>query len=120
MPFKQFIKRRRGIGTDIPTITIYRSCVANLNLSTQNRWLKDFKYIKLFYDVERNVLGLKPDNDPINGYKLMKSGRNHHSCTLSLRALLNYYKIKSEENKIFPCVWNKEKNLIEVDLNKEL
>ena len=74
--------------------------------------LKGFKFVQLFYDPDRNILGLKPTNEESANVYPVKVGRDQKNAYISCIAYFKFFTIDDSSRKM-DTRWNKDAQLIE-------
>ena len=74
--------------------------------------LKGFKFVQLFYDPDRNIIGLKPTNEESANVYPVKVGRDQKNAYISCIAYFKFFTIDDSSRKM-DTRWNKDAQLIE-------
>jgi len=81
-------------------------------------YLKGFTFIKLLYDPDRRIIGMKPTNEESPHVYLLKVGRDQKNAYISCIAYFKYFKIDDTSRKM-DTRWNKELQIVEArDIKK--
>ncbi len=75
-------------------------------------YLKGFNFIKLFYDPDRKIIGLKPTNEESPNVYPLKLGRDQKNAYISCIAYFKFFSIDDVSRKM-DTRWNKESQIIE-------
>ena len=101
-----------------PVISITKYQRIYISKSCYEKFLKDRKYIKLLFDREKNLIGIKPIGEKRdNSYSLIRRGEQQQ-ISISASAFLRHYGIETEVTKKYLAKWNEEDRLIEINLNQ--
>jgi len=115
MGYEKFTKKRRVV-KDAPMITILKGGNLGINMACYEKFFQDFKYVILFYDSERRMVGVQPTNDASNDAYNIRLSRDGRLVNVSAISFLKYYKITHKESKAYPATWNDEDKLVELDI----
>jgi hypothetical protein len=115
-----FEKFHRDVFTkDQPIISILDRGQFAIGRVCYEKFLKDYyKFIVLYYDKDRRVIGLKPTNTKApECYEVLvdPSGR---LARISGHKFLKFFKIEHEKSHKYKVRWNEKEKLIELDLNQ--
>ena len=75
-------------------------------------YLKGFNFIKLFYDPDRKIIGIKPTNEESSNVYPVKLGRDQKNAYISCIAYFKYFSIDDTSRKM-DTRWNKESQILE-------
>ncbi len=75
-------------------------------------YLKGFNFIKLFYDPDRKIIGIKPTNEESPNVYPLKLGRDQKNAYISCIAYFKFFSIDDVSRKM-DTRWNKESQIIE-------
>ena len=116
MSFETFIPRK--MVSSKPKVTILHTGIFWVNRFAMEEMFKDLNRTFLLYDRERKVIGFKPTTERGNTYSLSRA-KSRNDITISGKSFLEYFKIDYEQTRSYIPVWSeKEKAVIEIDLNK--
>ena len=76
-------------------------------------YLKGFNFVKLFYDPDRKIIGIKPTNEESPNVYPLKLGRDQKNAYISCIAYFKFFSIDDVSRKM-DTRWNKESQIIEV------
>ena len=117
MKFEEFMHRKSRQAVK-PTVTISKNNSFNLNVGTMKMYIKDYTYIRFYYDKENSLIGIKPTNEySLNAYKVIRY-KNNKIGTLAGRAFLKYYKIEQNETHAYDVEWDEEGKMIIINLSE--
>lgn len=89
MAFERFVKSKRSFK---PKITLRGNGQIGLNLGAVELYgLSSYQYAVLFFDPERNLIGIKLTNEKEDG--AAKLNVRQSSAAISGKAFLNYYRV---------------------------
>jgi len=75
-------------------------------------YLKGFTFIKLFYDPDKRIIGMKPTNEESPNVYPLKLGRDKKNAYISCIAYFKYFKLDDTSRKM-DTRWNKELQVLE-------
>ncbi len=75
-------------------------------------YLKGFNFLKLFYDPDRKIIGIKPTNEESPNVYPLKLGRDQKNAYISCIAYFKFFSIDDVSRKM-DTRWNKESQIIE-------
>ena len=75
-------------------------------------YLKGFNFVKLFYDPDRKIIGIKPTNEESPNVYPLKLGRDQKNAYISCIAYFKFFSIDDVSRKM-DTRWNKETQIIE-------
>jgi hypothetical protein len=81
-------------------------------------YLKGFNFVKLFYDPDRKIIGLKPTNEEAPNVYPLKLGRDQKNAYISCIAYFKFFSIDDVSRKM-DTRWNKETQIIEAREDKK-
>jgi hypothetical protein len=81
-------------------------------------YLKGFNFLKLFYDPDRKIIGLKPTNEESPNVYPLKLGRDQKNAYISCIAYFKFFSIDDVSRKM-DTRWNKETQIIEAREDKK-
>lgn len=116
MAFERFTGRGKSY---VPKASIWKRGQIGLTQGAVERFkLKEFRYLVMFYDKERNIIGLKFTNDEQEeGAARMRVRDN--GAVLTAKSFLECYEINyKEENKQYDITFDPESSFYVIDLNK--
>ena len=117
MGFEKFTAKSKPV-RDKAMVSILKGGQFGINQVCYQKYFKVYKKVILYYDRERNTIGIKPTNEEaIEAYNI-RLGRGGQLANISGVAFLKYYKIEHKESKPYMATWNNEEKLVEVDLNQ--
>ncbi|MGA3164847.1 MAG: hypothetical protein ABSF14_01880 [Terriglobia bacterium] len=112
MAFKEFQRKRTHSGESAVSITKYGNFV--LNATCIEKFFKEIKYAKLYWDAEARKVGIKPmKRKDEYSYSINFSPKGGVG-TFSGTAFLKTYKLKYGETKSFLVSWNGTEELLEL------
>ena len=100
MAFEEFIPRR--VSSKEPCVTISKAGLMLFNVSSVSEYIKDNKYVKLYYDADTKRIGVKLLTEKeINVVTITKGkNTNRNSAILSIKSFLNLYKINYQDQQL--------------------
>lgn len=108
---------QRGVGKMV--VTIQSSGRMSFNVGAREAFLKDIGYIELFYNKEKNLLGMRPTNDKtVIGLFPVKDAK--WGKYLPARFFLNKYGLKPERAMRYELTWDESQMMLVIDLNKPI
>ena len=81
-------------------------------------YLKGFNFIKLFYDPDRRIIGIKPTNEESPNVYPLKLGRDQKNAYISCIAYFKFFSIDDASRKM-DTRWNKDSQIIEARESKK-
>jgi len=100
-----------------PTVAILKGGGMFFNSAFYENFLSKNKYINLYYDKERKLIGIKP-TDKCEPYSYpIKANAQKTGCSISAVSFCNLYKINFDKTRRFSVAWNPELQLVEVKLS---
>jgi hypothetical protein len=81
-------------------------------------YLKGFNFVKLFYDPDRRIIGIKPTNEESPNVYPLKLGRDQKNAYISCIAYFKFFSIDDVSRKM-DTRWNKETQIIEAREDKK-
>lgn len=104
-----FRENRRGFH---PTATIGKNGQIRLNMGAVRRYkLGDTRYVRLFYDPERNLVGIQPtDDETAEGAR--RAQIRGERMAVSARSFLDYYAIPYDTTRRFETYWDDEHGMV--------
>ncbi|NDY74569.1 hypothetical protein DO021_22145 [Desulfobacter hydrogenophilus] len=116
MAFEKFTKT--GTRPGVPKISIWtRGQIGFNNTAMLKHKVSDFKYSILFFDKDRNRIGIELTNDGKQDGVCKLIHRKGGGVSFSARAFLNTYKIDYSETKQYNFEYDEENKMFIVDLN---
>ena len=114
MSFELFTKK--GGRTSSPRVTIARAGYIGLNSACIDKYLKNKRFIELYWDKERQIIGIKPVDKETGGSFTLTNGGEGHPGSIAGRSFLKYYEIDfSKSRNLFPD-WNDKEGMLIVRL----
>jgi hypothetical protein len=103
-----------------PTVTLSVSGIIGLNTAVAKNVMGDSKYALLFFDKERQLMGIKfiKQNDP-DAYSVKTTASKSHA-SLSGMSFLKTYKIFPIKTIKYAAVFNEKDKILSVDLSKPM
>ena len=111
MSFIEFTAKKTK-NLDKSTISINKGGRLIFSQRCYTDYLKSFNFVKLFYDPDRGIIGIKPTNEESPHVYPLKVGRDQKNAYISCIAYFKYFKIDDNSRKM-DTRWNKESQLIE-------
>ena len=111
MSFIEFTAKKTK-NLDKSTVSINKGGRIVFSQRCYTDYLKGFSFVKLFYDPDRKIIGIKPVNEESPHVYLLKVGRDQKNSYISCIAYFKYFKISDTSRKM-DTRWNKELQLIE-------
>jgi len=119
MSFIEFTAKKTK-NLDKSTVSINKGGRMVFSQRCYTDYLKGYKFIKLFYDPDRGIIGIKPTNEESPNVYPLKLGRDQKNAYISCIAYFKYFKIDDTSRKM-DTRWNKESKLIELrDIKKAI
>jgi hypothetical protein len=112
MPFEMFQRQRTAGGPPRVAVSKYRNFIFNSACVTD--YLKNVKYVHLFWDVDKLRVGVKPAAKPDQfSYPLHYSPRGNVG-TVSAISFLRYigWDMDNEDTKHFDAEWSEKENIL--------
>lgn len=121
MAYEQFRRKEGRLGRGAYA-TITKQGTIRLSHSCYEQYFKEFEWVLFYYDKETNQIGIQPVNKKnVDTYQIRKT-KTKSSVVYSISAVsfLKYYGIDFSKVRKYEPTWNKEKELVEIDLNNPL
>lgn len=99
-------------------ITILPSGVLCINGGAKE-YFEEFTSIVLLYDKERNIIGLQPTDEGIDGYPF-STDTEKDDIRFSVKDFLKHFEIPHKEKRKYRVSCNNEQDIFEIDLKKPL
>jgi hypothetical protein len=118
MPFEMFQRQRIAGGPPRVAVSKYRNFI--FNSACVNAYLKNVKYVHLFWDSEKLRVGVRPSSkEDRSAYPLHYSPRGN-VATISSMSFLRYigWDMDDQNTKHFDADWNEKDNLLEFTINE--
>jgi len=112
MPFIEFTAKKTK-NLDKVTVSINRGGRMVFSQRCYADYLKGFNFIKLLYDPDKNVIGIKPTNEESPHVYTVKVGRDQKNAYISCIAYFKYFRIDDTSRKM-DTRWNKDLLMLEV------
>lgn len=118
MSFIEFTaKKTRNL--DKATVSINKGGRIVFSQRCYTDYLKGFTFVKLLYDPDRKIIGMKPTNEESPHVYPLKVGRDQKNAYISCIAYFKYFGIDDTSRKM-DTRWNKELQIIEArDVKKD-
>jgi hypothetical protein len=103
-----------------PTVTLSASGIIGLNTAVAKNIVGEAKYAMLFFDKERQLMGLKfiKQNDP-DAYPVKLTANKTHGSLAGI-SFLRTYKIFPKETIKYAAVFNEKDKILVVDLSNPM
>jgi hypothetical protein len=111
MSFIEFTAKKTK-NLDKSTVSINKGGRIVFSQRCYTDYLKGFTFVKLFYDPDRKIIGIKPTNEESANVYPLKVGRDQKNASISCIAYFKYFTIDDTSRKM-DTRWNKESLLIE-------
>ena len=111
MSFIEFTAKKTK-NLDKSTVSINKGGRIVFSQRCYTDYLKGFTFVKLFYDPDRKIIGIKPTNEESANVYPLKVGRDQKNASISCIAYFKYFTIDDTSRKM-DTRWNKEAHLIE-------
>lgn len=115
MTLEKHGNRGRGRGRP-PILTLTKSAAIGLNLSCYKQFFAESKYVMLYYDKVKKVVGIQPSDDWAYGYKITVTPCG--GFQISCRSLFYDYGIPFDHRSRFPVKWNDKTKMAEICIAK--
>lgn len=111
MGFELFDRKRGPAGAS--TIALTKHGSFNFNKAAYDRYFKDYERVLLYYDRERQVIGLKPTNEERREAYEVHS-RPGNTGNFSGVAFIRHFGLDIRETKTMVATWNDADDLVEL------
>jgi hypothetical protein len=111
MSFIEFTAKKTK-NLDKSTVSINKGGRIVFSQRCYTDYLKGFEFVKLFYDPDRKIIGIKPTNEESANVYPLKVGRDQKNAYISCIAYFKYFTIDDSSRKM-DTRWNKDAQLIE-------
>ena len=112
MAFKEFQRKRTHTGEPAVSVTKFGNFV--LNSTCIEKFFKESKYVKLYWDAEAKKIGIKPMRRKDEYSYSINFGPKGKVGTFSGTAFFKTYSIRYDETKSFLVNWNDKEGLLEL------
>lgn len=107
---------KKGGRTSLPKVTIARAGYIGLNSSCKKEYFKNKKFVQLFMDKERNIIGIKPvDKESEGSFALTNEGENRPGSISGL-SFLKHYGIDFSKTRSFIPEWSEKENMLTIKI----
>lgn len=114
-----FIKYERKGRSSKPVVGIGRHGTITINDIALKKYFIDAKYIVLYYDPERKVIGIKPEKKQSGETYHLRMQKSGGGAVISGRGFLRFFGIEfSKATRFEPC-WNEQEKLVEVWIERD-
>ena len=117
MAFEKFTLLARGgrSRNTNPQASILKSNgLASFNIATLIEYIKDSKFVFLYFDKDANKIGFEFTNEESPGIR--KITINKKRCSCSIKNFLNHYHIDYSESKKYDLTFDEENGLYVIQL----
>ena len=111
MPFIEFTAKKTK-NLDKITVSINKGGRIVFSQRCYTDYLKGFCFIKLLYDPDRKIIGIKPTNEESPHVYLLKVGHDQKNAYISCIAYFKYFSIDDTSRKM-DTRWNKDSQILE-------
>jgi hypothetical protein len=111
MSFIEFTSKKTK-NLDKATVSINKGGRIIFSQRCYEDYLKGLNFIKLLYDPDRKIIGMKPTNEESANVYPLKLGRDQKNAYISCIAYFKYFRISDTSRKM-DTRWNKELQIIE-------
>ena len=121
MAYEMFEKKKTTRNTS-KFLTITKQGTIRFSKKCYEAYMKEYDTIKFLFNAETNCIGLKlyTENDD-NAYKIRKAKiKNSFAYSVSAAAFLKFYGVDFSETKRYRPIWIEKKEMIKINLNKEI
>ena len=110
MSFERF-KKKGGRYTN-PITSVSAAGQITLNRATIEKYFNKIKFVHLYFDKEKSVIGVKrADKEADNAFKLT-SNEIQSNCSISARSFLKHYGIDFKTTKKYAPSWNDKEEML--------
>jgi hypothetical protein len=114
MTFELFTKK--GGRTSNPKVTIARAGYIGINSSCMEKYFKSKNFVQLYWDKERQIIGIKPTEKEVDGsFRLTNEGERRPG-SIAGRSFLKYYEIDFSKTRSLYPEWNEKDNMLIIKL----
>lgn len=120
MKFEEFNSKNtnRALNDIGVTITSTRGEVLFGRRSIE-RYFKSFGYVLLYFDKERQLIGVKPcEVRKESSYKFYNKQNRGRTASISAKTFLDHHRINYRESIFYSAYWDEKEQLFVVDLKK--
>lgn len=119
MAFIEFKQKGTRIYKSEPTITITVRGTFSVAKLTYERYLLGFKYVRLFYDPERKVIGILPTNEKTDNACPIRVHGGGNTINIASKPFFDFWNIEySMMKQKYVVSFNDKEGMIEIDLKK--
>jgi len=119
MAYIEFKERGSRIYSQEPAITITVRGTFSVGKLAYERYLSHFKFVRLFYDPDRRVIGILPTNEKANNAFPIRVHAGGNTIHIASKPFFDFWNIEySRENKRYLVSWNEEEGKVEIDLKQ--
>lgn len=114
--FEEFKEiRKKSLGE--PMLTILKSGNLSLNKSAYEKYFKDFPFVRLFFDKDKQLIGIKPEKEQLPNIIPLRINERSSTVNMSAVTFLKNYEIPySEKSLRYPLTYDQEHGLLVADL----
>lgn len=114
-----FIKYERKGRSSKPVIGIGRHGTITINDMALRKYFSGAKFVVMYYDPERAVIGLKPETKLGTETYHLRMQKTGGGAVISGRGFLRFFGIECSKATRFEPRWNEEEKLVEVCMKKD-
>ena len=118
MAFEEYIPRR--VSSKQPAVTIGKTGLLMFNVSCVSEYLKDNKFVKLYYDSDTKRIGMKLFKEQVEHTVAVSKGKGaaRNNATLSMKSFLNLHRILPKEGSLraLPCHYDTVLEMLVIQL----
>ena len=115
MGYEKFSKQRRA-SKDQAMITILKGGQLSINKVCVEKYLKKYKYVVMYFDLEQRKVGMQPTNDATNDAYNIRFIKDGKLANISVKLFLKHFGIKHEKSVAYSATWNDKEKLVEITL----
>ena len=117
MAFERF-EKKGGRHSD-PRVSISAAGQISLNRSTTDKYLSKIKFVHLYFDKDKSVIGIKAaDKEADNAFKLT-SNEIQSNSSISGNSFLKHYGIDYKTTKQYVPVWSDKEEMLIIKLGQQ-
>jgi len=114
MGFELYTKK--GGRSSSPRVTIAKAGYIGINSACMNMYFKGKVFVQLYWDKERQIIGIKPIDKEIEGSFTLTNEGERRPGSIAGRSFLKYYEIDFFKSKSFSPEWNEKENMLIIKL----
>ena len=116
MSYEAFEMKKKRMPEEA-TISILKQGGFGINRRAEELF-RGAKFVSLHFDRAGRKIGFRPEERKTPHAYELRGGAGQGAMQVSGAAFLRYFGIEHKESSAYPCQWNDQENLVEIQLGK--